>query len=122
ENLLLSVRTQFVEGVSEPVLNQLLDFLLQECVINQREMESARAKTRADRAQAVIDMVRGKGTEASSVLIDRLCQLDLHLSRTLNLIKVLGSHGSCSLVQSESAHLISTESVWMCCPFSSSHC
>ncbi|XP_026148593.1 uncharacterized protein LOC113121914 [Mastacembelus armatus] len=86
ENLLLSVRTQFVEGVSEPVLNQLLDFLLQECVINQREMESARAKTRADRAQAVIDMVRGKGTEASSVLIDRLCQLDLHLSRTLNLM------------------------------------
>uniref|UniRef100_A0A3Q3MW75 Uncharacterized protein n=1 Tax=Mastacembelus armatus TaxID=205130 RepID=A0A3Q3MW75_9TELE len=41
---------------------------------------------KADRAQAVIDMVRGKGTGASSVLIDGLCQLDPHLSRTLNLM------------------------------------
>uniref|UniRef100_A0A7N8X2X9 CARD domain-containing protein n=1 Tax=Mastacembelus armatus TaxID=205130 RepID=A0A7N8X2X9_9TELE len=84
--ILSSVRTQFVQKVSEPVLNQLLDFLLQQDVINQGEMESARAETRADRARAVIDMVRGKGTEASSVLIDRLCQLDRHLSRTLNLM------------------------------------
>ncbi|XP_026185315.1 caspase recruitment domain-containing protein 8-like [Mastacembelus armatus] len=84
--ILLSVRTQFVKGVSEPVLNQLLDFLLQQGVINQGEMESTRAKTRADRARAVIDMVRGKGTETSSVLIDGLRQLDPHLSRTLNLM------------------------------------
>uniref|UniRef100_A0A7N8YE76 CARD domain-containing protein n=1 Tax=Mastacembelus armatus TaxID=205130 RepID=A0A7N8YE76_9TELE len=65
--ILSSVRTQFVQKVSEPVLNQLLDFLLQQDVINQGEMESKRAKTRADRARAVIDMVRGKGTEANSV-------------------------------------------------------
>ncbi|XP_026147933.1 protein NLRC3-like isoform X2 [Mastacembelus armatus] len=86
KTLLLSVRTQFVQNVSEPVLNQLLDSLLQQDVINQGEMESARAETRADRARAVIDMVRRKGTEASSVLIDGLCQLDPHLSRTLDLM------------------------------------
>uniref|UniRef100_A0A3Q3SA67 CARD domain-containing protein n=1 Tax=Mastacembelus armatus TaxID=205130 RepID=A0A3Q3SA67_9TELE len=86
ESLLSSVRTQFVKDVSEPVLNQLLDKILQQVVINQEEMVSARGKTRADRARVVIDMVRRKGTEASSVLIDGLCQLDPHLSRTLNLM------------------------------------
>ncbi|XP_026185298.1 NACHT, LRR and PYD domains-containing protein 1-like isoform X2 [Mastacembelus armatus] len=84
--LLSSAQPQFVQDVSEPVLNQLLDFLLQQGLINQEEMESIRAETRTDRAQAVMDMVRGKGTEASSVLIDGLCQLDPHLSRTLNLM------------------------------------
>uniref|UniRef100_A0A3Q3NFY7 CARD domain-containing protein n=1 Tax=Mastacembelus armatus TaxID=205130 RepID=A0A3Q3NFY7_9TELE len=48
--------------------------------------ENLQTKTRADRARAVIDMVRGKGTETSSVLIDGLRQLDPHLSRTLNLM------------------------------------
>uniref|UniRef100_A0A3Q3LZ94 CARD domain-containing protein n=1 Tax=Mastacembelus armatus TaxID=205130 RepID=A0A3Q3LZ94_9TELE len=74
---------QFVQDVSEQVLNQLLDSLLQQGVINQEEMESARAETRADRARAVIDTVRRKGTEASSVLIDSLCQLDPHVFQNL---------------------------------------
>uniref|UniRef100_A0A7N8X8K0 CARD domain-containing protein n=1 Tax=Mastacembelus armatus TaxID=205130 RepID=A0A7N8X8K0_9TELE len=50
----------------EQVLNQLLESLLQQGVINQGEMESARAETRADRTRAVIDMVRRKGAEATS--------------------------------------------------------
>ncbi|XP_026147930.1 NACHT, LRR and PYD domains-containing protein 12-like [Mastacembelus armatus] len=83
EILLSSARAQFVQDVSEQVLNQLLESLLQQGVINQREMESARAETRADRAQAVIDMVRRKGAEASSVLIDGLRQLDPHLFQNL---------------------------------------
>uniref|UniRef100_A0A3Q3S9D6 CARD domain-containing protein n=1 Tax=Mastacembelus armatus TaxID=205130 RepID=A0A3Q3S9D6_9TELE len=66
--------------VSEQVLNQLLESLLQQGVINQREME---AETRADRARAVIDMVRRKGAEASSVLIDGLRQLDPHVFQNL---------------------------------------
>ncbi|CAI5683023.1 unnamed protein product [Oreochromis niloticus] len=37
---LLTVRSQFIERVSEPVLNQRLDKLLQQRVINDQEMES----------------------------------------------------------------------------------
>ncbi|XP_038567072.1 uncharacterized protein LOC119897442 [Micropterus salmoides] len=82
---LTSVRPQFVEAVSEPVLNQLLDQLLHQGIINQEEMDSARTRPRADRARAVIDMVRNKGTQASSALIEDFSMLDPHLSRTLNL-------------------------------------
>ncbi|XP_038550814.1 uncharacterized protein LOC119884485 isoform X1 [Micropterus salmoides] len=82
---LASVRSQFVDSVSEPVLNQLLDRLLQRDIINQEEMDSARSRTRADRARAVIDMVRNKGTEASSALIEDFRMLDPHCSRNLNL-------------------------------------
>ncbi|XP_045897711.1 uncharacterized protein LOC123965189 [Micropterus dolomieu] len=82
---LTSVRSQFVGSVSEPVLNQLLDQLLQRGIINQEEMDSARARTRADRAREVIDMVRNKGTQASSALIEDFRMLDPHLSRNLKL-------------------------------------
>ncbi|KAK2841909.1 hypothetical protein Q5P01_012109 [Channa striata] len=85
EETLSSVRTQFVNAVSEPVLNQLLDQLLQQGVINREEMETARTKTRGDRARDVIDMVLKKGRQASSSLIDYLYELDPYLSQTLDL-------------------------------------
>ncbi|CAK6983989.1 NACHT%2C LRR and PYD domains-containing protein 1b allele 2-like, partial [Scomber scombrus] len=82
---LLSVRSQFVDGVSDPVLNQLLDQLLQRKVINDEEKESANTKSKADKARAVIDLVRKKGREASSFFITDLCKLDPQFSKTLNL-------------------------------------
>lgn len=82
---LLSVRTQFINGVSDPTLNQLLDRLLQRSVINEEEMDSTKKKSKADKARDVIDIVRNKGTEASSFLITDLCKLDTCLSKTLNL-------------------------------------
>uniref|UniRef100_A0A8C4H6D9 NACHT, LRR and PYD domains-containing protein 12 n=1 Tax=Dicentrarchus labrax TaxID=13489 RepID=A0A8C4H6D9_DICLA len=82
---LLSVRSQFVSSVSDSVLNQLLDKLLERGIINQEEMESARTRTRADNARAVIDMVQNKGTEACSSLIEDLSMFDAQLFRTLNL-------------------------------------
>uniref|UniRef100_A0A3Q0RYT7 CARD domain-containing protein n=1 Tax=Amphilophus citrinellus TaxID=61819 RepID=A0A3Q0RYT7_AMPCI len=82
---LLSVRKQFVEKVSGSTLNQLLDSLLQRGIINEEEMDSARIKPKADRARDVIDVVRNKGAEASSSLIDDLQDLDPHLSETLHL-------------------------------------
>ncbi|XP_045900640.1 uncharacterized protein LOC123968145 [Micropterus dolomieu] len=85
QSRLASVRSQFVDSVSEPVLNQLLDRLLQRGIINQEEMDSARTRTRADRAREVIKMVRNKGTEASSALIEDFRKLDPHCSQTLNL-------------------------------------
>lgn len=86
QSRLLSVRPQFIEAVSDTVLNQLLDQLLQRGIINHGEMDSARTtRTRADKARAVIDMVRNKGTQASSSLIEDLSRLDSHLSETLKL-------------------------------------
>uniref|UniRef100_A0A3Q2VBU1 CARD domain-containing protein n=1 Tax=Haplochromis burtoni TaxID=8153 RepID=A0A3Q2VBU1_HAPBU len=66
-------------------VNQLLDSLLQQGIINKEEMDSARIKPRADRARDVIDVVRNKGEEASSSLIDGLRELDPYLSETLHL-------------------------------------
>lgn len=85
EKKLRSVRSQFVDGVSEAVLKQLLDQLLQRQVINEEENESANTKCKADKARAVIDMVRRKGSEASSFFITHFCKLDPQLSKTLKL-------------------------------------
>uniref|UniRef100_A0A3Q1IKG0 CARD domain-containing protein n=1 Tax=Anabas testudineus TaxID=64144 RepID=A0A3Q1IKG0_ANATE len=82
---LSSVRSEFVKRVSEPDLNQLLDELFQDGIINTEEMETAKTKSRADRAREVIDMVLKKGTQASSSLIAHLHELDPHLYQTLNL-------------------------------------
>ncbi|KAK9528072.1 hypothetical protein VZT92_014568 [Zoarces viviparus] len=81
---LFSVRTQFVDRVSDSVLNQLLDKLLEHRVITDAEMESTRTRNRADKARDAIDTVRRKGSIACSVLIAALCEVDPCLSGTLN--------------------------------------
>ncbi|XP_041670037.1 NACHT, LRR and PYD domains-containing protein 1-like isoform X2 [Cheilinus undulatus] len=85
EETLLSVRTEFVNRVSVPVLNQLIDRLLEHGVIQDEEMESLRPAGKADKARAVIDSVRRKGAVAISVLITALLQVDPVLCRVLNL-------------------------------------
>ncbi|XP_062278003.1 NACHT, LRR and PYD domains-containing protein 5-like isoform X4 [Scomber scombrus] len=85
EKKLLLAREQFVSRVSEANLNLLLDKLLGIGVINDGEMESARTETRAYKAREVIDMVRRKGSEASSCFIVALRVVDPNLSRLLNL-------------------------------------
>ncbi|CAI5670201.1 unnamed protein product [Oreochromis niloticus] len=83
---LFTVRTEFIDSVSECVLNKLLDKLLEQHVINDQEMESVRSQqSRADKARDVIDTVRRKGNEASSLLISALCEEDRCLSKELNL-------------------------------------
>eukprot|EP00064_Thunnus_orientalis_P016736 superscaffoldBa00003384_g16807 len=85
ETKLTSVREQFVARVSEPNLRKLLDKLLGREIINDDEMEFAGTLNRADKARQVIDMVRKKGTEASSALIAALCEVDPCLSKELKL-------------------------------------
>ncbi|XP_034729526.1 uncharacterized protein LOC117945902 [Etheostoma cragini] len=82
---LFSVRIQFLNRVTDPVLNQLLDKLLERRVINDAEMQSVRAKSREDKARDVIDTVRRKGPEACRVLIASLREVDPCLFRVLNL-------------------------------------
>ncbi|XP_045578995.1 protein NLRC3 isoform X6 [Salmo salar] len=77
EKQLRSVRTEFVKRVSGPVLNELLDGLLQHTVINQEEMESVKViAERAEKARDIIDMVLRKGNESCSRMINLLGELD----------------------------------------------
>ncbi|KAJ4943849.1 hypothetical protein JOQ06_006343 [Pogonophryne albipinna] len=85
---LFSVRTEFKERVSPPLLKDLLDKLLESGVIIESEMESARTKSRndggRDGALEVLDVVRKKGAAASMVLINALRKLDPYLYEELN--------------------------------------
>ncbi|XP_035846731.1 uncharacterized protein LOC116054979 isoform X2 [Sander lucioperca] len=84
---LLNVRAEFIERVSDPVLNQLLDKLLERGFINDEEMQSVTTKkSKADKARHLIDMVRKKGPKASSLLINTLCKVDKPVSEVLKLI------------------------------------
>ncbi|XP_018542417.2 NACHT, LRR and PYD domains-containing protein 1b allele 2 [Lates calcarifer] len=85
EKRLFSVRSQFVDAVSDPVLNKMLDQLLQQDIINDEEKDSVATKTKADKARTLIDMVRKKGARASSDVIKLIRKLDVHLSEKLHL-------------------------------------
>ncbi|XP_067441647.1 uncharacterized protein [Thunnus thynnus] len=85
EKRLRSVRKEFIERVSDPVLNYLLDALLHDKVITSGEMESIKVKPRADKARELIDTVLKKGKEACKIMIDTLCEEDPFLSKTLEL-------------------------------------
>ncbi|XP_023254950.1 NACHT, LRR and PYD domains-containing protein 12-like [Seriola lalandi dorsalis] len=84
EDRLFDARPEFIKRVTEPVLNSLLDILLKHQVINDSEMPLPGQK-RDERARDVIDTVRKKGNEASSILIDALRNLDPYLSGELKL-------------------------------------
>ncbi|XP_056234357.1 NLR family CARD domain-containing protein 3-like [Seriola aureovittata] len=87
EKNLASVRTDFIDSVSEPLLHKLLDKLLECKVVTQDELESAEAQnTRADKARVVIDTVLRKGPKASAALIAALCEEDQCLSTKLRLM------------------------------------
>ncbi|XP_019899168.2 NACHT, LRR and PYD domains-containing protein 3 isoform X2 [Esox lucius] len=86
EQQLRSVRSEFVIRVSEPVLNSLLDGLLQDTVINQEEMDSVKVNAeRAEKARKIMDMVLRKGTESSSRMIVLLWKMDPYLCTQLQL-------------------------------------
>uniref|UniRef100_A0AAZ3QND3 Uncharacterized protein n=1 Tax=Oncorhynchus tshawytscha TaxID=74940 RepID=A0AAZ3QND3_ONCTS len=86
---LRSVRTEFVKRVSGPVLNELLDGLLQHTVINQEEMESVKViAERAEKARDIIDMVLRKGTESCSRMINLLRDIDPYLWSMLQINSV----------------------------------
>ncbi|XP_029979232.1 NACHT, LRR and PYD domains-containing protein 12-like [Sphaeramia orbicularis] len=83
---LLDVRSGFIDGVSEPVLKSLLDKLLVKRVVTDAEMDKVNGmQTRADKARLVIDTVRRKGEDASSEMIEILCELDPFLCENLDL-------------------------------------
>ncbi|XP_041641957.1 NACHT, LRR and PYD domains-containing protein 12-like [Cheilinus undulatus] len=78
-------RPRFIDRASDPLLNKLLDELLQCEVLNDAEGEAARIKPRAEKARDVIDMVRKKGAKASAKLIAIFSNNDPFLSKELKL-------------------------------------
>uniref|UniRef100_A0A3P9D0A9 Uncharacterized protein n=1 Tax=Maylandia zebra TaxID=106582 RepID=A0A3P9D0A9_9CICH len=83
---LLNVRSCFIDGISPPVLNSLLDRLLEKKVITDAEREEADTmQNRSNRARCVIDTVRKKGEAASSQMIEFLSELDLLLCEHLGI-------------------------------------
>ncbi|KAJ0037230.1 hypothetical protein NL108_018543 [Boleophthalmus pectinirostris] len=74
---LQSMRSEFVQRVSEEVLNQLLDKLEQEKVLTPEEVNcTEKKKSKQDKARYVLDTVIPKGEKASSVLSRVFCELD----------------------------------------------
>ncbi|KAG7235083.1 hypothetical protein INR49_003281 [Caranx melampygus] len=86
EERLRCARTEFIERVSETVLHELLDDLLDCGVVTDHEMESiAVLRNRAEKARSLMDTVRKKGPTSSTALITALCEVDPFLSAQLNL-------------------------------------
>ncbi|XP_067093612.1 GTPase IMAP family member 8-like, partial [Osmerus mordax] len=109
EKQLRSARLAFVERVKMPVLDDLLDGLLQEGVINDAEMEAVKVEAvkvkavkmeavkmeavkveavkveavRKDRARATVDMVLKKGSPSCFVMKTMLGRYDPALNKTL---------------------------------------
>ncbi|KAL3995793.1 protein phosphatase 1 regulatory subunit 1A [Sarotherodon galilaeus] len=79
-------RTNFIDKVSDPVLNKLLDELQHVTVLTDAEGEAARAKPRGEKARDLIDMVRKKGAEASSKMITVFYANDPYLCKELGLM------------------------------------
>lgn len=79
-------RVNFVDKVSDPVLNKLLDELQRVTVLTDAEGEAARAKPRGEKARDLIDMVRKKGAEASSKMIAVFYANDPYLCKELGLM------------------------------------
>lgn len=82
-NRLFSMRFEFIQRVSEAVLDQVLDRLLQSGVLNAAEREKAASKERRDRAALLLDSVLKKGSRASRLFIQDLHDLDPHLLQEL---------------------------------------
>ncbi|XP_043960950.1 uncharacterized protein LOC122824387 [Gambusia affinis] len=84
---LKETRTRIIDGISEPVLQSLLDKLLEKKVLSDSEREAVEAeKIRGDKARVLVDTVRRKGAAASSEMIRFLCELDPFLCKHVGLI------------------------------------
>lgn len=81
---LSETRISFIDGISGPVLQSLLDKLLESKVLCDSERETAEEeRNRRDKARFVIDTVRRKGEAAGSEMIHFLCELDPFLCEHL---------------------------------------
>lgn len=84
---LAEIRSDFIKGISGPVLDSLLDKLLKENVLTDSESRPAYDIPNSEnKARYVIDTVKNKGDAAASVMIDFLCEVDPFLSQHIGLV------------------------------------
>ncbi|XP_027862821.1 NLR family CARD domain-containing protein 3-like isoform X5 [Xiphophorus couchianus] len=88
EEKLFQVRIEFVERVSEEILDQILDGLEADGIFKRLEKEEILQKnqTRANKARHTIDAVRMKGQRACRLMIKRLHFIDPAMSNQLSLL------------------------------------
>uniref|UniRef100_A0A8D3CI47 Caspase-1-like n=1 Tax=Scophthalmus maximus TaxID=52904 RepID=A0A8D3CI47_SCOMX len=84
---LAKVRSKFVDKVSKATLIQLLDDILEDCIVNDGEKDSILEEhnCRADKARSLFDIVKKKGDSASRKLIAHLQIRDPTLHSELGL-------------------------------------
>ncbi|XP_036005777.1 caspase-1-like [Fundulus heteroclitus] len=84
---LARVRTNFVAKVSKTVIKQLLDDLMEDCLLNDEEVDSVLEDNtgRADMARCLIDKVKRKGDKASRKMIEHIENRDSALYAELEL-------------------------------------
>ncbi|XP_027131267.1 NACHT, LRR and PYD domains-containing protein 1b allele 3 [Larimichthys crocea] len=87
DDSLLDIRSSFIDRISGPVLQSLVDKMFEKKVMTDSERESAdEIQNKRDKARFVFDTVRNKGEAASSEMIDFLCEVDPFLSEHLGLM------------------------------------
>ncbi|XP_056313606.1 caspase-22 [Danio aesculapii] len=91
DQLLENLRIPLIKGLSERVINGLLDDLQQNRVFGEEEIEDIqqKMKTRTDQARHVIDDVKRKGVKASEIMLTCLKTRDAHLYDTLDIDRLL---------------------------------
>ncbi|XDV21123.1 hypothetical protein PO909_026292 [Leuciscus waleckii] len=87
EKVLETLRIQLRDGLTEPVIKNLLDDLRAENVLGTEEIEEIvqKTKTRTDQARDLIDYVRKKGRKASEILLQSLKIRDKHFYESLDI-------------------------------------
>ncbi|XP_030216397.1 NLR family CARD domain-containing protein 3-like [Gadus morhua] len=111
------IRSEFVKGVSGPVIKGLVDDLWQQKVFSTEEQDYVieDQKGKADQARRLIDMVMGKGERASQAMIDSMKKRDQHLCYTLGLISSLAGVESAAVECQQK--IKSNLKIKLCCVF-----
>ncbi|XP_037697185.1 caspase-1 isoform X2 [Choloepus didactylus] len=80
-------RKLFIQSVDKGIMSIFLDDLLEDRVLSQEEMERIRDENPAvtDKARALIDSVIKKGSQASQIFINRICEEDPLLAKKLGI-------------------------------------
>ncbi|KAK2099407.1 hypothetical protein P7K49_020755 [Saguinus oedipus] len=91
DQLLCKKRRIFIHSVGAGTINALLDWLLEDRIISQEDMNKVRDEndTVMDKARVLIDLVIGKGPAACRKFIKHLCEEDPPLASKMGLHKAI---------------------------------
>lgn len=84
---LLAIRPELIQGISEPIMKNVLDRLQAHHVMSGREAEEISQRTNVvqDQVAALIDMVLKKGQRACDMFLSLLRKCDAYFYKDLGL-------------------------------------